>query len=232
MRSASGRQQLGAPVVGGGVRLVLDGSGPNGVLVSPYVASGGLAKGAVSYGFLKPGVLYALHSSAYDGSKHETTWSPWAYLRIDPYMTFPAPQTSSTIDTTAPENIEFTRTDPGPALPTLDANGAVKREATQPRRVPVAGRTPRAARSASNCRHPPPSRWLGRRKSTPRCCAKRQRRRPAASLTAQAWARPAGWSSEPSSGSTRSSAYVSATRYALTSTMACFNLPASSSSST
>ncbi|WP_327406940.1 hypothetical protein OG194_47410 [Streptomyces sp. NBC_01288] len=111
----------------------LDGSGPNGVLVSPYVASGGLAKVTVSYGVLKPGVLYAFRTSAFDGSLYETTWSPWAYFRIDPYMKFPAPQTSSTIDPVAQENIAFTRTDPGPALPTLDTHGAVKREATQPR---------------------------------------------------------------------------------------------------
>lgn len=111
----------------------LDGSGQYGVLVSPYVASGGLAKVPVPYGILKPGVLYKFRTSAFDGSLYETTWSPWADFRIDPYMKFPAAQSSSTIDKTAQEIDEFTRSDPGPALPTFDANGAVKREAAQKR---------------------------------------------------------------------------------------------------
>ncbi len=111
----------------------LDGSGQHGVLVSPYVASGGTAKVTVPYGILKPGVLYKFRTSAYDGSLYETTWSPWADFRIEPYVKFPAAQTTSTIDPTAQEIDEFTRTDPGPALPAFAANGAVKREATQKR---------------------------------------------------------------------------------------------------
>ncbi|MER7111907.1 hypothetical protein [Streptomyces sp. NPDC000229] len=91
----------------------LDGSGQHGVLVSPYVASGGTAKVTVPYGKLKPGVLYKFRTSAYDGSLYETTWSPWADFRIDPYMKFPAPQTTSTIDPLAQTDIEVTRTDPG-----------------------------------------------------------------------------------------------------------------------
>ncbi|MEU9330793.1 hypothetical protein AB0D91_44865 [Streptomyces canus] len=78
-------------------------------------------------------MLYKFRTSAFDGSLYETTWSPWADFRIDPYMKFPAPQTSSTIDKTAQEVDEFTRSDPGPALPTFDASGAVKRGATQKR---------------------------------------------------------------------------------------------------
>ncbi|MFF2519975.1 hypothetical protein [Streptomyces sp. NPDC058086] len=111
----------------------LDGSGQYGVLVSPYVASGGTAKVTVPYGILKPGLLYKFRTSAFDGSLYETSWSPWADFRIEPYVKFPAPQTSSTIDKTAQEIDEFTRTDPGPALPTFDTNGAVKREATRER---------------------------------------------------------------------------------------------------
>ncbi|MFD7004116.1 hypothetical protein ACFWA5_49845 [Streptomyces mirabilis] len=111
----------------------LDGSGQYGVLVSPYVASGGTAKVTVPYGILKPGVLYKFRTSAFDGSLYETSWSPWADFCIEPYVKFPAPQTSSTIDKTAQEIDEFTRTDPGPALPTFTANGAVKREATRER---------------------------------------------------------------------------------------------------
>ncbi len=101
----------------------LDGTGPNGVLVSPYVASGGTAKVTVAYGILKPGVLYAFRTSAYDGSLYETTWSPWANFKITPYVTFPAPQTSSTIDPVAQTEVEFTRSDPGPALPTTAGIG-------------------------------------------------------------------------------------------------------------
>ncbi|MFD6369555.1 hypothetical protein ACFWGM_21110, partial [Streptomyces roseolus] len=111
----------------------LDGTGQHGVLVSPFVASGGTAKVTVPYGKLKPGVLYKFRTSAFDGSLYETVWSPWADFRIEPYVKFPAPQTTSTIDPTAQEIYEFTRTDPGPALPTMTASGTVKRQATQKR---------------------------------------------------------------------------------------------------
>ncbi|SDP62603.1 hypothetical protein SAMN04487981_12964 [Streptomyces sp. cf386] len=111
----------------------LDGTGEYDVLVSSYVSSGGTAKVTVPYGLLKPGVLYKFRTSAYDGSLYETTWSPWADFRIEPYMKFPAAQTSSTIDSTLQELDEINRTDPGPALPAFDASGAVKREATQKR---------------------------------------------------------------------------------------------------
>ncbi|WP_158828113.1 hypothetical protein [Streptomyces sp. NRRL S-118] len=111
----------------------LDGSGQHGVLVSPYVASGGTAKVTVPYGKLKPGVLYKFRTSAYDGSLYETTWSPWADFRIDPYVKFPAPQASSTIDPTAQDLYEITRTDPGPALPAVAGNDAAKRPAPQER---------------------------------------------------------------------------------------------------
>lgn len=96
----------------------LDGSGSYGVLVSSYVAPGSLAKVPVPYGLLKPGVLYKFRTSAFDGSLYETNWSAWADFRIEPYVKFPAPQTSSTIDPNVQEIREFNRTDPGPALPT------------------------------------------------------------------------------------------------------------------
>ncbi|MFG2306942.1 hypothetical protein [Actinacidiphila glaucinigra] len=101
----------------------LDGSGQYGVLVSPFVASGSTAKVTVPYGILKPGVLYKFRTSAFDGSLYETTWSPWADFRIEPYVKFPAPQTSSTIDSTAQEIHAITRTDPGPALPAFSESG-------------------------------------------------------------------------------------------------------------
>ncbi|WP_330358391.1 hypothetical protein [Streptomyces chartreusis] len=111
----------------------LDGTGEYDVLVSSYVVSGGTARVTVPYGLLKPGVLYKFRTSAYDGSLYETTWSPWADFRIEPYMKFPAAQTSSTIDKTTQQITEVTRTDPGPALPTFTASGAVKRAATHKR---------------------------------------------------------------------------------------------------
>jgi hypothetical protein len=152
-----------------------------GVLVSSYVASGATAKVPVPYGTLKSGVLYKVRTSAFDGSLYETTWPPWADFRIEPYVKFPAAQTSSTSDTTAQENIEVTRTDPGPALPTLDANGAVKREATQERTyLRQAG-----YRGPQDLHRTVPSRQ-GRkhaRRNAPRCCTRRKRRRPERAVT-------------------------------------------------
>ncbi|GAA0898046.1 hypothetical protein GCM10009574_078970 [Streptomyces asiaticus] len=49
---------------------------------SLYVASGKTAEVTVPYGKLKPGTTYTFHTSAYDGSLYETTWSPWAKFRI------------------------------------------------------------------------------------------------------------------------------------------------------
>ncbi|MGD9486258.1 hypothetical protein WDH52_23970 [Streptomyces sp. TRM70308] len=54
---------------------------PYGVLVSDYVASGETAEVSVPYGKLKPGTNYLLHTSAYDGSLYETSWSPWSKFR-------------------------------------------------------------------------------------------------------------------------------------------------------
>ncbi|MFG2840872.1 hypothetical protein ACGFYE_38440 [Streptomyces zaomyceticus] len=102
----------------------LDGSGQYGVLVSSYVASGATAQVKVPYGKLKPGVLYKVRTSAFDGSLYETDWSPWADFRIDPYVKFPAPQASSTIDPKAQAEVEVTRTDPGAvAVSGLKATG-------------------------------------------------------------------------------------------------------------
>lgn len=53
-----------------------------GVLVSDYVPSGQTAEVKVAYDKLKPGVTYAFHTSAYDGSLYETEWSPWAKFKI------------------------------------------------------------------------------------------------------------------------------------------------------
>ncbi|MFF4506905.1 hypothetical protein [Streptomyces sp. NPDC001401] len=95
-------------------QVKLTDANPYGVLVSDFVASGKTGQVTVPYGKLKPGVSYTFHTSAYDGSLYETDWSPWANFKINPYVTFPAPQTSSTIDSLAQKNIEFTRSDPGP----------------------------------------------------------------------------------------------------------------------
>ncbi|MDQ0945598.1 hypothetical protein [Streptomyces sp. V1I1] len=104
-------------------QVKLTDANPYGTLVSGYVASGKTASVTVPYGKLKPGVTYTFHTSAYDGSLYETSWSPWANFRIEPYVTFPAPQASSSIDPIAQKVIEVTRTDPGPAPPTLRKDG-------------------------------------------------------------------------------------------------------------
>ncbi|OXY97781.1 hypothetical protein BEH93_32810 [Streptomyces sp. 2R] len=111
----------------------LDGTGQHGVLVSSYVASGATAKVTVPYGKLKPGVLYKFRTSAFDGSLYETDWSPWADFRIEPYVKFPAAQTTPPINSNVQETKEFNRSDPGPSLPVFAANGAVKRKAKQER---------------------------------------------------------------------------------------------------
>ncbi|WP_431983102.1 hypothetical protein [Streptomyces qinglanensis] len=88
-----------------------------GVLVSEMVPSGSTAKVKVAYDKLEPGVGYAFRTSAYDESGlYETDWSEWARFRIDPYVTFPAPQTSSSIDPTKQEPRQVVRSDPGTVL--------------------------------------------------------------------------------------------------------------------
>ncbi|NVK80238.1 hypothetical protein HG542_21610 [Streptomyces morookaense] len=114
-------------------QVKLTDANPYGVLVSPFVASGRTAQVTVPYGRLKPGVTYTFHTSAYDGSLYETDWSPWANFRIEPYVTFPAPQASSSIDPVAQKIIEFTRSDPGPALPTLRKDGTALKAPTKKR---------------------------------------------------------------------------------------------------
>lgn len=73
-------------------QVKLTDANPYGVLVSGFVASGKTAQVTVPYGKLKPGALYTFHTSAYDGSLYEPDWSPWANFKINPYVTFPAPQ--------------------------------------------------------------------------------------------------------------------------------------------
>ncbi|TDC05260.1 hypothetical protein [Actinomadura bangladeshensis] len=63
-------------------QVKLTDANPYGVLVSDFVASGKTAQVTVPSGALKPGVTYAFHTSAYDGSLYETTWSPWAKFKI------------------------------------------------------------------------------------------------------------------------------------------------------
>ncbi|MFJ6944839.1 hypothetical protein ACISU4_09335 [Streptomyces wuyuanensis] len=104
-------------------QVKLTDANPYGVLVSGYVASGKTAQVKVEYGRLKPGVTYTFHTSAYDGSLYETAWSPWANFKINPYVSFPAPQSSSTINPVAQSEVEVTRTDPGPALSTAAPTG-------------------------------------------------------------------------------------------------------------
>ncbi|MFC4191045.1 MULTISPECIES: hypothetical protein [Streptomyces] len=83
-----------------------------GVLVSDFIPSGGTAEVTVPEGRLKQGVTYTFHTSAFDGTLYETDWSPWAKFRISPYVTFPAPQSSSTIDPVAQTEQEIFRSEP------------------------------------------------------------------------------------------------------------------------
>ncbi|MFE0683803.1 hypothetical protein ACFW17_23710 [Streptomyces sp. NPDC058961] len=63
-------------------RVKLTDANTYGILVSDFVVSGKSAEVLVPYGKLKPGVTYTFHTSAYDGTLYETTWSPWAKFRI------------------------------------------------------------------------------------------------------------------------------------------------------
>lgn len=106
-------------------KVKLTDANPYGVLVSPYTASGATAKMQVDYGILKPRTDYLFHTNAFDGSLYETTWSPWAKFRIEPYVMFPSGMTDAPIDSTEQQTIEFTRTDPdGSATPSAAAPAA------------------------------------------------------------------------------------------------------------
>ncbi|NYS17263.1 hypothetical protein HFP43_00235 [Streptomyces sp. SJ1-7] len=56
-----------------------------------------------------------------------------ADFRIEPYVKFPAAQTTPPINSNVQEIREFNRSDPGPSLPVFAANGAVKHKAKQER---------------------------------------------------------------------------------------------------
>ncbi|WP_329432086.1 hypothetical protein OG564_03855 [Streptomyces sp. NBC_01280] len=68
-----------------------------GVIVSPYVASGSLVTVDVPPGKLSLHQNYVFHTSAFDGSLYETSWSPWAPFRVEPPvdLTLPAPDYTS-----------------------------------------------------------------------------------------------------------------------------------------
>ncbi|MET8450232.1 hypothetical protein [Streptomyces sp. NPDC005209] len=70
-----------------------------GVIVSPYVASGSLVTVDVPAGKLSLNTNYVFHTSAFDGSLYETTWSPWAPFRVE----MPVDLTLPTPDYTAPD---------------------------------------------------------------------------------------------------------------------------------
>ncbi|MFD5110290.1 hypothetical protein [Streptomyces cinereoruber] len=68
-----------------------------GVIVSPYVASGGTAKVDVPAGKLALNTNYVFRINAYDGSLYETVRSPWAKFRVElPVdLTLPTPNCAS-----------------------------------------------------------------------------------------------------------------------------------------
>ncbi|ROP56041.1 hypothetical protein [Streptomyces sp. PanSC9] len=116
-----------------------------GVLVSSEVAAGKPASVTVPAGKLKNGVTYAVRSSGYDATSnvYESDWSPYSTFRINvppaekPYVTFPAPQAASGIDSLAQTPIEVTRTDPGPVTGVrgLDAGRTCSAPDSQGRKV-------------------------------------------------------------------------------------------------
>lgn len=70
-----------------------------GVIVSPYVASGTTVTVDVPVGKLALNTNYVFHTSAFDGSLYETSWSPWAKFRIE----LPVDLTLPTPDYSAPD---------------------------------------------------------------------------------------------------------------------------------
>ncbi|MFF0067177.1 hypothetical protein ACFYRC_37915 [Streptomyces sp. NPDC005279] len=74
-----------------------------GVIVSPYMASGSPVTVDVPAGRLSLNTNYVFHTSAFDGSLYETTWSPWARFRVE----LPVDLTLPTPDYTAPQPSPF-----------------------------------------------------------------------------------------------------------------------------
>ncbi|MEU5915232.1 hypothetical protein [Streptomyces sp. NPDC047141] len=70
-----------------------------GVIVSPYVASATTVTADVPVGKLALNTNYVFHTSAFDGSLYETSWSPWARFRIE----LPVDLTLPTPDYGAPD---------------------------------------------------------------------------------------------------------------------------------
>ncbi|MFF9085149.1 hypothetical protein ACF1BE_01735 [Streptomyces sp. NPDC014991] len=140
-----------------------------GVLVSGEVNAGKAASVTVPAGKLKNGVTYAVRSSGYDATSkvYEDGWSAYSIFKIGippadkPYVTFPAPQTTSGINSLAQNPIEVTRTDPGPVTgvrrkdsgrkcSALDSKGRkvcieISRDAPTPEDAAVARRVTRNA---------------------------------------------------------------------------------------
>ncbi|OKJ63473.1 hypothetical protein AMK27_11330 [Streptomyces sp. CB02009] len=70
-----------------------------GVIVSPYVATGTTVTVDVPVGKLALNTNYVFHTSAFDGSLYETSWSPWAKFRVE----LPVDLTLPTPDYSAPD---------------------------------------------------------------------------------------------------------------------------------
>ncbi|KOG45724.1 hypothetical protein ADK75_30170 [Streptomyces virginiae] len=68
-----------------GWKMDLDGAGPNGRLVSPFVPVGSNAEVTVDYGILgKTESAYLMRTQAYDGTLYEDGWSPWTPFYVQP----------------------------------------------------------------------------------------------------------------------------------------------------
>ncbi|MFF2302861.1 hypothetical protein ACFVVP_10205 [Streptomyces sp. NPDC058128] len=70
-----------------------------GVIVSPYVATGTTVTVDVPVGKVALNTNYVFHTSAFDGSLYETSWSPWAKFRVE----LPVDLTLPTPDYSAPD---------------------------------------------------------------------------------------------------------------------------------
>ncbi|MFF4013754.1 hypothetical protein [Streptomyces sp. NPDC001843] len=105
-----------------------------GVIVSPYVASGSTVTVDVPAGKLSMNTNYVFHTSAFDGSLYETSWSPWAPFRVE----LPVDLTLPTPDYTAPDPSVTVMKPTGVQTRPLGSSG-----------TPLVGKSPKAVEQCS-----------------------------------------------------------------------------------
>lgn len=113
-----------------GRKIDLDGAGTTGRLVSPFVPVGSNAEVTVDYGILgKADNHYLMRTQAYDGTLYEDGWSPWIAFYVQPYLWTAkgAVANAPAVDCTKLQDIQqFTRSNPGAALPLMAKSGVEK----------------------------------------------------------------------------------------------------------